>query len=179
MLLCASARWIRRSISPNVVEILVEPRAIARAEPALHLAGFPGDDDRGCCRLRSVRASRCSGVPARPNIRSNTARGLISIGSGVVGELHEIVLMYAQLNPLVHAPDVPGEVRRSPIRATGTASPGRSAVRRSDRSSTPARTSSASVRFGVDAGQPAGGADRVVAFDDAGIGSRKLLTTTS
>ena len=55
-------------------------------------------------RLRSRRASRCSGVPGRPNIRSNTVRGLNSIGCGVVGELHEIVLMYPQLNPLVHAP---------------------------------------------------------------------------
>ena len=41
---------------------------------------------------RRSRAARCAGVPARPNIRSNTARGLISIGSGMVGVRHEIVL---------------------------------------------------------------------------------------
>ena len=44
-----------------------------------------------------MRAARWAGVPGRPNRRSNTTRGLISIGSGVVGELHEIVFVYAQL----------------------------------------------------------------------------------
>ena len=54
-----------------------------------------------------MRARRSAGVPGRPNIRSKTTRGLISMGSGVVGELHEIVFVYAQLNPLVHAPMYP------------------------------------------------------------------------
>ncbi len=45
--------------------------------------------------LRSVcmRAMRWAAVPARPNMRSKTTRGLISIGSGVVGVRHEIVFM--------------------------------------------------------------------------------------
>ena len=43
------------------------------------------------------RACRAAGVaPSPPNIRSNTTRGLISIGSGWVGVRHEIVLMYEQ-----------------------------------------------------------------------------------
>ena len=33
-----------------------------------------------------------------PNSRSNTLRGLFSIGSGVVGVRHAILLLYAQLN---------------------------------------------------------------------------------
>ncbi len=53
------------------------------------------------CRLR---VARLAAVPAWPNNRSNTVRGLISIGSGFVGELHEMVLRYAQLNPGEQAP---------------------------------------------------------------------------
>ena len=41
------------------------------------------------------RLFRASGVaPSPPNIRSNTTRGLISIGSGCVGVRQEMVLMY-------------------------------------------------------------------------------------
>src|SRR5947207_8932124 len=57
-----------------------------------------------CWRLR---VARLAAVPACPNSRSNTSRGLISIGSGFVGELHEIVLRYAQLKPGEHAPTYP------------------------------------------------------------------------
>jgi hypothetical protein len=35
-------------------------------------------------------------VPGRPNNRSKTTRGLISIGTGVVADDHEIVFMYWQ-----------------------------------------------------------------------------------
>ena len=42
-------------------------------------------------RLR--RAVRCSAVLPSPNIRSNTTCGLSSIGSGEVGDAHEIVLV--------------------------------------------------------------------------------------
>ncbi len=43
--------------------------------------------------LRSfcVRARRCAAVPASPNIRSKTERGLISMGSGVEGVLQQMV----------------------------------------------------------------------------------------
>ena len=44
--------------------------------------------------LRSSRARRsCGDAASPPNMRSNTTRGLISIGSGCVGVRHEIVLM--------------------------------------------------------------------------------------
>ena len=51
-----------------------------------------------------MRARRCGAVPARPNIRSNTTRGLISIGSGVVGFAHDSVFMYAQAYCVSHPP---------------------------------------------------------------------------
>ena len=38
-----------------------------------------------------------TGVPPPPNMRSNTTRGLISIGSGDVGDCQFKVFMYAQL----------------------------------------------------------------------------------
>jgi len=45
----------------------------------------------------SSRARRSSGVArSPPNIRSNTTRGLISIGSGWLAEAQLIVLMYEQ-----------------------------------------------------------------------------------
>ena len=54
-----------------------------------------GNSISGCCQDR--RASRSASEPGRPNIRSNTTRGLVSIGNGVVGDFHEMVFMYAQL----------------------------------------------------------------------------------
>jgi hypothetical protein len=45
--------------------------------------------------LRSsfARASRSSAVAPMPNIRSNTNRGWVSDGSGVVGDFHDIEFM--------------------------------------------------------------------------------------
>ena len=40
-------------------------------------------------RSRSSRAACSLGEPPSPKSRSNTARGLLSIGIGVVGSLHE------------------------------------------------------------------------------------------
>jgi hypothetical protein len=40
-----------------------------------------------------IRASRSAADPPCPNIRSNTLRGLISIGIGVVGVRHDSVFM--------------------------------------------------------------------------------------
>ena len=45
---------------------------------------------------RCIRRLRCSTVPGRPNNRSKTTRGLISMGTGVVADDHEIVFIYAQ-----------------------------------------------------------------------------------
>ncbi len=43
------------------------------------------------------RSMRSSGVPPAPNRRSKMTCGLRSIGSGEVGDDHEIVFAYAQL----------------------------------------------------------------------------------
>jgi hypothetical protein len=55
-------------------------------------------------RSSRVRAARSAGLPPCPNIRSNTTRGLMSIGSGADGELQVTVLRYTQLKPGEHAP---------------------------------------------------------------------------
>ena len=62
--------------------------------------------------LRSCASApaRCAGVPGPPNSRSNTTRGLISIGSGVVGVLHEMVFVYAQLIAAGARADVSREI---------------------------------------------------------------------
>src|SRR5215469_5929948 len=52
-------------------------------------------------------ASRWPGPPGSPNSRSKTARGLVSMGNGVLGVLHEIVFIYAQLNPGEQPPTYP------------------------------------------------------------------------
>jgi hypothetical protein len=44
-------------------------------------------------RFWRMRSRRCSGEPGRPNSRSNTTRGFVSRGIGVVGVFHEIVFM--------------------------------------------------------------------------------------
>ena len=51
-----------------------------------------------------IRASRASRVVPPPNSRSNTSRGLISIGSGVVSFFQLSVFMYAQLKPGEQSP---------------------------------------------------------------------------
>ncbi len=48
-------------------------------------------------RSSRLRAARSAGVLPSPNRRSNTPCGLRSMGSGVVGDDHEIEFVYAQL----------------------------------------------------------------------------------
>src|SRR5438132_310216 len=57
-------------------------------------------------RFLLISASRAaeSVLSLDPKSRSNTARGLFSIGSGVVGVRHEHVLLYAQLYPILQTP---------------------------------------------------------------------------
>ncbi len=43
--------------------------------------------------FRFIRVARWAALPARPNKRSNTTRGLISVGSGVVGDDQARVFM--------------------------------------------------------------------------------------
>ena len=58
-------------------------------------------------RCSSMRLSRISAsvLPLSPNNRSNSARGLFSIGSGVVGVRHAIVFEYAQAKPTSQDPE--------------------------------------------------------------------------
>ena len=66
-------------------------------------------------RSSSRRARRTAGsvLPLSPKRRSKTTRGSFSIGRGVVGDRHEMVLVYAQLNPASHEP-----AKSRPSRAT-------------------------------------------------------------
>ena len=52
-------------------------------------ARLPPGPNRECCALRRAWASRWSALPPSPNSRSNTMRGWISIGTGVVGVRHD------------------------------------------------------------------------------------------
>ncbi len=78
------------------VEVLGEPRAIGRPDASLearHVLADRIEDAAPPPHLREpLRA-----VPPSPNSRSNTTRGLFSVGSGVVGVRQESVFMYAQL----------------------------------------------------------------------------------
>jgi hypothetical protein len=76
----------------DVVEVLVEPRLVARSETGLEIAEIWVTESRMLASCLA-RATRCSWVPGRPNSRSNTTRGLISIGTGVVSDDQEMVFM--------------------------------------------------------------------------------------
>ena len=74
----------------NGLEIFVQLGAIARAERFLKPGHFLEDgieNVAGLAHLREALRRRA----ASPNSRSNTMRGCGSIGSGVVGDFHEIV----------------------------------------------------------------------------------------
>jgi hypothetical protein len=96
-----SVRWrsawtMRRSISRTLSRYSVN-RTLSRA-PSCSFRSFALS--RTASRMLLFfcsRARRSSGVArSLPNIRSKTTRGLISIGSGCVGEAQLIVLMYEQ-----------------------------------------------------------------------------------
>ena len=76
----------------HALEIVVHRRAILRAEPALQAGDLLGDRVEHAAILLGAREA-IAGVPPWPNIRSNTLRGLISIGIGVVGVRHDSVFM--------------------------------------------------------------------------------------
>jgi hypothetical protein len=49
-------------------------------------------------------ATCCDAGPPSPNNCSNTSRGLLCVGSGVVGDAHASVVPYAQLYPVSQPP---------------------------------------------------------------------------
>ena len=74
----------------HVVEVVAEASAIARADLALQIARFFGDRvEDAAIFLHALRGARPA-CPARPNIRSNATRGLISIGCDCVSDAHEM-----------------------------------------------------------------------------------------
>ena len=103
--LCASANWMRRSMSRMAsrycVTLVRSPGPSTRWKSATSCAS-----ESRMLRSSRIRASRASGVvlSVSPNSRSNTARGWFSIGSGLVGLRHDSVLAYAQLQPASQAP---------------------------------------------------------------------------
>ena len=70
-------------------------------------------------RSRWIRASRAAGsvLPLKPNNRSNSDRGSLSIGNGVVGVLQAIVLVKEQLAPS-HAPSIAADSNPSSSEAS-------------------------------------------------------------
>ena len=74
----------------EVVQVVADAATIAHAQAALQLTASVATES-SMLRSSRMRAARCAGLPACPNIRSNTTRGLMSIGSGVEGELHDTV----------------------------------------------------------------------------------------
>ena len=86
VLLCASARWMRRSIS-RTLSRYSSSRVRSRApSPRCRSLASSATESRMLRFVSHARERAAPAVPARPNIRSNTTRGLISIGSGVVGD---------------------------------------------------------------------------------------------
>ena len=89
---CASAAWMRRSMSRTASRYSPSRAASLGPRPRLRSAAFPRTESRRL-RRRLARARRAAGsvLPPSPNMRSNTTRGLCSIGSGVRGPRHEMV----------------------------------------------------------------------------------------
>ena len=87
-----SAIWMRRSISRTLSRYSVT-RLRSFAPRPFCKRGTAAVTASRMLSSSSMRARRSGTVPPSPNRRSNTTRGLISIGSGVVGVRHEIVFM--------------------------------------------------------------------------------------
>ena len=102
---------MRRSISRTFSRYSLEPGAVARPEAApadrVDVLGDRVEDAAVVLHPRQALRRRCR---RRPNIRSNTTRGLISIGSGVVGVCHEMRVHVGAAVAGVAAADVAGEV---------------------------------------------------------------------
>ena len=82
----------------NGLQVVVEADAIGGPDALLRARAFPSTESRMLrfSRKRFTRAAE-SVVPMSPNRSSNTARGLSSIGSGIVGPRQQSVLVYTQL----------------------------------------------------------------------------------
>ena len=79
VVVCFSARWMRPSISRTMLEILIEPHVVARAEPALERRDVALHRVEDAAVLPHARHALARREPGRPNMRSNTTRGLVSM----------------------------------------------------------------------------------------------------
>ena len=87
-----SATWMRRSTSRTWSRY--SARRVASLPPRSRFRSLTSSVSESRMLLsRCIRRLRWSTVPGRPNRRSNTTRGLISIGTGVVADDHEMVFM--------------------------------------------------------------------------------------
>ena len=94
---CVCARCFRPLNAPlnftHVAEVLAEPRLVGGAEAASRSAAGRRRRNQGGSDLSAAADARSVAVRPLPNNRSKTTRGLISIGSGVVGVCQLSVLM--------------------------------------------------------------------------------------
>ena len=75
---------------PDVVEIVAETDAIPGTEPPLQARGTVGDGIENA-PVFLIRVRRRSAVPGASDSLSKTTRGLISVGSGIVGVRQEML----------------------------------------------------------------------------------------
>ena len=80
---------LKRSVSLRDTVRLSHP--IAHTDIALQVGEVVGHRVQNAAVPRRISATRSAVVPPSPNSRSNTTRGLFSIGCGVVGVRHETV----------------------------------------------------------------------------------------
>ena len=80
----------------NALEVVVEHVAVVLRRDCAAGPWSAPSRRRGCSDPRWRRTRRIAALSPCPNIRSNTLRGLISIGIGVVGVRHDSVFIYIQ-----------------------------------------------------------------------------------
>jgi hypothetical protein len=76
----------------DIIEIIAEARAVALTEAALEVAGLFGNRIENAALLADSREA-FTGRAGLAEDAFKGGRGLVSMGSGVVGEFHEMVFM--------------------------------------------------------------------------------------
>ena len=137
------------SISRTCSRYSIEPHAVARAEPALERGDVAAAPSRGCCGSAACARTRSSVEPGRPNIRSKTTRGLVSIGIGVRRRLPRDRVHVGAAVADVAGADVAGEVLGGDLERREHACRSPICLAMIWSSEVPATKSSASVRFGA------------------------------
>ena len=94
----------------NVVEIVVQVGRDPWCPVSFRDPPRPREPNRECCDSPACVPVVARVVPGRPNMRSNTTRGLISMGSGVVGVLPRNRVHVGTAVGRVAAADPSGEI---------------------------------------------------------------------